>query len=100
MIQPSVPTAVRYTVEAWADDLVPDLPFVTTPTVVLSPGFSEDFRGSASWSTVEQRFHAGWDQAIGEGATLQHTIVPDARLLLWEDRPEEVLAALKDLAAP
>jgi pimeloyl-ACP methyl ester carboxylesterase len=97
VLQPTVPTAIRYTVETWADDLVPDLEFLRTPTVVLSPGFNEALMSSQTGTTVLQRFHAGWDAALAAGAPIEHTIVPEARLLLWEDQPEAVHAALTGL---
>lgn len=94
VLQPTLPTAIRYTVETWADDLVPDLTKLTTPTTVLTPGFDETFLTGMMGDTIRTRFHEPWAEAIAAGAPLEHTIVPDARLLLWEDRPETVLAAL------
>jgi len=93
-LQPSLPTAIRYTVESWADDLVPDLEKLTVPTVVLVPGFDEAFMSSVSGTVVRERFQAGWEAALDAGAPLDYSIVPDARLLLWEDQPESVSKAL------
>jgi pimeloyl-ACP methyl ester carboxylesterase len=98
VLEPALPTAIRYTVETWADDLVPDLAGLKPPTLVLSPGFSDEFLNTPSGATIRQRFHGGWNAAIEAGAPLEHTVVPDCRLLLWEDQPAEVRAALTDLA--
>jgi len=97
VLQPSVPTAIRYTVETWADDLLPDLVKLRTPTIVLSPGFDPDLMATQLGTTIRTRFHDGWDTAIEGGAALEHTVVPGARILLWEDRPADVLSALESL---
>lgn len=99
VLQPSLPTAIRYTVETWADDLVPDLPALDVPLLVLSPGFDAELLGSPTGAMLQQRFHAGWDQALAAGAAFEHRRVPDARLLLWEDRPQAVEDALWEVAA-
>ncbi len=98
VLTPSLPTAIRYTVETWADDLVPDLVELKTPTIVLSPGFTEGYLDSPMGPTIRTRFHEGWEAAIDAGAHLEHVVVPDAHLLLWEDDPAEVQAALARLA--
>lgn len=98
VLEPTLPTAVRYTLECWSDDLVPELKDLRTPTVVLSPGFDEAFLATPSGEVIRQRFHAGWEVAVKAGAPIEHTIVAGARLLVWEDRPEEVHGALKSLA--
>lgn len=97
VLQPSVPTAVRYTVETWADDLVPDLAGLETPTLVLSPGFDEAYLATSTGGTIRERFHGGWGAALEAGAGFEHIVVEGARLLLWEDRPEVVLGALEEL---
>ncbi len=99
VLQPSVPTAIRYTVESWADDLVPDLAELRTPTVVLSPGLNDELLGLQLGTTITQRFHAGWDEAAKAGASLEHRVVSDARLLIWEDQPAAVMSALEGLLA-
>ncbi len=99
VLQPSLPTAIRYTVETWADDLVPDLARLETPTLVLSPGFDDEFMAGMAGTVVTERFHAGWRAAIEAGAPLEHTIVPNSRLLIWEDQPAAVHAALAQLVA-
>lgn len=99
VLQPSLPTAIRYTVETWADDLVPDLKGLRPPTLVLSPGFDEEFMGTQTGAIARERFQAGWEAAVEAGAALEHRVVDGARLLLWEDRPDAVREALAELTA-
>ena len=98
VLHPTLPTAIRYTVETWADDLVPDLGRLKTPTLVLSPGFDDEFLSTPTGTTIRERFHGGWNTALEAGAPLEHTVIPGARLLLWEDEPTEVQYALERLA--
>ena len=99
VLQPTIPTAVRYTVEVWATDLIPVVARLTVPTIVLSPGFDEDFLRSPRGEQFRSRFHAGWDSALAAGATLEHRIVPNARFLIWKDQPDVVINALSELSA-
>ena len=98
VLEPSLPTAIRYTVETWADDLVPLLPNLEVPTIVLSPGFEESFMSGTNGDLVRSRFHGGWDAAIEAGAGIDHRVVPGARFLMWKDRPDSVTEALAELA--
>ena len=93
--EPSLPTAIRYLVESWADDLVPVVMDLAVPMIVLSPdfGFLPDQQES-----VRTRFHAGWEAASEAGAELDHRIVPGARFLTWEDAPGAIPAALRELS--
>ena len=99
VLEPSLPVAIRYTVETWADDLVPLLPDLSAPTIVLSPGFDETFMSGSNGELVRTRIQAGWDESIEAGAPIDHRIVSGARFLIWEDRPDSVADALSDLAA-
>ena len=98
VLQPSLPTAIRYTVETWADDLVPDLTGLKVPTAVLSPGFDEQQMESPRGEMIRQRFHVPWEEAVEAGSPLVHTVVAGARLLIWEDQPAAVRQALAGLA--
>lgn len=95
VLEPSLPTAIRYLVESWADDLVPVVTDLAVPMIVLSPdfGFLPDQQES-----VRTRFHAGWEAAIEAGAELDHRIVPGGRFLTWEDAPDAIPAALRELS--
>jgi pimeloyl-ACP methyl ester carboxylesterase len=96
VLEPSLPTSIRYTLETWASDLVPVMLDVQAPTVVLSPAF--DFLQGDRRTQTRARFHSGWDDAVEEGAELDHRVVPGARFLIWEDAPEAVRDALRELA--
>lgn len=98
VLEPALPTSIRYLVETWADDLVPLLPNLSVPAIVVSPGFDETFMATENGELIRSRFHGGWEAAIAGGATIEHRVVPDARFLLWVDRPDAVSAALADLA--
>ena len=97
-LEPSIPTSVRYLVETWADDLVPLLGKLEVPTIVLSPGFNEEFMASPmNEQQVRGRFHGGWEAAVRDGANLDHRVVDDARFLIWEDQPRVVGSTLNEL---
>jgi len=97
VLEPSLPTSIRYTVETWADDLVPIVTEAEVPIIVLSPEF--DFLQGERLEGTRTRFHAGWDTAIEQGASLEHRVVAGARFLIWEDAPGVVEDALRELSA-
>jgi pimeloyl-ACP methyl ester carboxylesterase len=97
VLEPSLPTSIRYIVETWADDLVPVVAGLEVPVMVLSPEFA--FLDGQEREPVLVRFHAGWEAAIERGGTLGHRVVPGTRFLIWEDAPGVVEEALEDLAA-
>ena len=99
VLEPTLPVSIRYTVETWADDLVPVLGEVSVPFTVLSPGFDESFLEGQNGELVRTRMHGGWDAAIGAGARIEHSVVSGARFLIWHDRPEAVSEALEELVA-
>lgn len=99
VLEPSLPTSIRYTVETWADDLVPLLSDLEVPTIVLSPGFDDAFMNGDSGRQIRTRFHGGWEAAVEDGAPIEHRIVPEARFLIWVDRPDAVAEALAELTA-
>ena len=99
VLEPSLPTSIRYMVETWADDLVPVLSNLSVPTTVLSPGFDEEFMTGMGGDLVRQRFHAGWDEAAEAGGAIEHRVLDGARFLIWHDRPDAVGNALANLAA-
>ncbi len=99
VLEPSLPISIRYTVETWADDLVPRLSDLAPPVTILSPGFDEEFMAGTNGELMRSRFYAGWEEGIEAGARIDHRIVPGARFLIWEDQPESVAAALTSLAA-
>jgi len=96
VLEPTLPTSIRYTVEVWANDLAPVAAGVEVPMIVLSPDFAF-LEGDRRESTVN-RFHGGWERAIENGGTLEHRVVEGGRFLLWEDAPEAVYGALGELA--
>lgn len=96
VLEPSLPTSIRYTVETWASDLVPVMHALQAPAIVLSPEF--DFLEGNRSTQTRARFHSGWNAAVEEGAELDHRVVPGARFLIWEDAPEAVGEALRELA--
>lgn len=97
VLEPSLPTSIRYTVEVWAHDLVPVVAATEVPVVVLSPDFA--FLEGERLEQTRVRFHAGWDAAIEAGGGLEHRVVEGARFLVWEDAPDAFYGALRDLAA-
>lgn len=99
VLEPSLPTSIRYTVETWADDLVPLARTLTVPAIVLSPGFDEAFMSGPHGEGMRTRFYGGWQAAVEAGAPIDHRIVPGARFLMWMDRPEAVAGALAELVA-
>ena len=96
MLEPSLPTSIRYQVETWADDLVPVVIDMSVPVLVLSPDF--DFLPDDGRTPMVTRFHEGWEAAIREGAALEHRVVPGARFLVWEDASGAVTQAVGDIA--
>lgn len=95
---PTLPTAIRYQVESWADNLIPVVTGTQVPMIVLSPGFDPDYLAGDRGRNIRTRFHAGWEEAIEQGAGLDHRVVPGARFLIWEDAPDAVTEAAEELA--
>lgn len=98
-LQPTLPTAIRWTVEPYAVDLVPALNDLKVPTTVLAPGLDEKLRGWERASFLDARFVEPWQDAVKAGAPIDLRVVEEARFLIWVDRPEAVTGALAELAA-
>lgn len=96
VLEPTLPTSIRYTVEAWADDLVPVVAAVEVPVVVLSPDFA--WLEGGRRETTRARFQGGWEEAVEQGGGLEHRVIEGARFLIWEDAPEALDRALRDLS--
>ncbi len=89
----SIPIMTRYLCEFYTTDVAVDYQKVTVPVLVLLPGFDEKYLAENSRFMDKQYLWNGWDKARAN-ANFRFETVPNARLLVWQDQPEIVNAAV------
>lgn len=93
--RPSLPVWIRYLVEAWAQDVTLDLKRLEVPTLVLLPGFDDDFYAGPYKADYMRSFCIeSWEGVAGMSDKLEMRTVPGSRAFMMDDRPEELSQAI------
>lgn len=81
-----MPVMIRYLAEFFATDLRPRFSEVGAPTLVVAPGFSEDFLEGRE--RYRRFYHESWEGAEETNELIEVETVPETRVFVWRDRPE------------
>jgi pimeloyl-ACP methyl ester carboxylesterase len=96
---PALPVLIRWLCEFHASDLGPALDGLTLPLLVVSPGFDEALRADAQRNYVFGYCDEAWRGRLEGRAEAERLVLPGAGILVHDDRPAEVDAALADFLA-
>lgn len=96
---PALPVLIRYLCEFHASDLGPALDELTLPLFVVSPGFDEALRADKLRNYVFGYCDEPWRGHLEGRANAERLVLPGAGILVHDDKPAEVDAALADFLA-
>lgn len=96
---PALPVLIRYLCEFHASDLAPALDQLALPLLVVSPGFDESLRADPKRNYVFAYCDEPWRGRFEGRARAERLVLPGAGILVHDDKPAEVDAALADFLA-
>jgi len=86
---------IRYYCEFLAQDISQELENLTVPTLLLRPGLEGlDFDPSLNY--LERYCHTSWEASVYKYKNIEVETVPQTRLCMWFDEPEEVFSRISD----
>ncbi len=91
---PPLPVLVRWLCEFHASDLVPELARLDVPLLVLRPSWPPEVAAEPARGYLASFFEVPWEGALAGRAHTRLEAVEGAGILLQDDRPEAVDAAL------
>lgn len=95
---PGLHVWVRYLCEFNAQDITLEMDKLTVPTLILKPGL-EGIYHTAGNNYMENYCHKNWEGSIGNNRNISVKTIPDSRVCLWFDQPQEVRKAVVDFLA-
>lgn len=94
---PTLPVWIRYLLEFYSLDLTPELKNLKVPTLVVQPGFDDPaYYVEPKMNYMRNLCHDSWRGVAELGAPIEFTTVPQSRLFLQYDRPEELDRVVRD----
>jgi pimeloyl-ACP methyl ester carboxylesterase len=84
---------VRYLCEFNAQDISPEMSKVTVPTLILKPGLDGVAR-DPDRSYMDNYCNKSWDGSVENNPKITVKTIPNSRVCLWFDQPEEVNKAV------
>ena len=93
---PSLTVWIRYLLEFYSVDLTPKLKDLRVPTLVVQPGFDDPaFYVDDKRNYMRNLCHDSWKGAEELSKQLKFVKIPESRLFVMLDRPEELDRVLK-----
>ncbi|MCI0530623.1 MAG: alpha/beta hydrolase [candidate division Zixibacteria bacterium] len=80
---------VRYLCEFNAQDIAVEIDQLSVPTLILKPGL-EGIKESPDQNYMQDYCHTGWQGTAEKNPKITIKTIPDSRICLWFDQPEEV----------
>ena len=90
---PKLHVWVRYLCEFNAQDITLELDQVTVPTLKLEPGL-EGIKDHPDQNYMENYCHKGWEGYLEKNPKITVKTIPNSRVCLWFDQPQEVNKAV------
>ncbi|MEE9128908.1 MAG: hypothetical protein V3T84_02740 [Phycisphaerales bacterium] len=97
--EPTLPVWVRYLCESQAQDVTLDFDRLTVPTLVLKPGFDEDFYFVEGQNYMELFCHQSWDGIEDPNKMITMKTIEDSRVFIVDDQPERLDQAVDTFLA-
>jgi pimeloyl-ACP methyl ester carboxylesterase len=97
--EPALSVLIRYLCEFHASDLAPALDGLALPLLIVSPGFDEALRADSKRNYVFGYCDEPWRGHLEGRANAERLVLPGAGILVHDDKPAEVDAALADFLA-
>src|SRR5215813_3151839 len=89
-----LPIKIRYLCEFWASDVTRGFNRLQVPVLALIPGFDEKFLSEPANSYVKMAYIDSWEKVVPKHAKLELVKIPGARLLVFQDQPEQADSAI------
>ncbi len=96
--EPELHVWVRYLCEFNAQDISVELSKLTVPTLILKPGLEGNFHEPGQ-DYMTLFCHKGWEGNVENNPKITMKTIPNSRVCLWFDQPEQVDAAVADFLA-
>ena len=80
---------IRYLCEFWASDVTANFDKLHVPILALVPGFDEKYLADPANVFTKLAYIDLWDAVIPKNPNLEVVKVPNARLLVLDDQPEQ-----------
>ena len=84
-----LPVKIRYLCEYWASDVTLRLDRLRAPVLAVIPNFDEKFLANPTNSFTKTSFVDPWEPLASKQPKLELVKIPDARLLVLEDQPNQ-----------
>ncbi len=97
--EPTVPVWVRYMCEVWAQDSTHDLSGLTVPTLILIPGFDEDFYFVPGLDYMRAFCQDTWEGVEAKSDMVTAKVIDGARVSIMDDQPEKLDQAIREFLA-
>jgi pimeloyl-ACP methyl ester carboxylesterase len=92
---PKLHVWVRYLCEFNAQDISLEMHRVAVPTLILKPGLEGIFHSPGN-NYMDNYLHRSWEGCVENNPRITLETIPDSRVCLWFDRPQEVKKAVLD----
>ncbi len=96
--EPELHVWVRYLIEFNAQDVTLDLDSLSVPTLLLKPGL-EGVYYDPGQDYMTLFCHTSWEAALARGVKMEVKTIPDSRICMWFDQPEQVASAIREFVA-
>jgi pimeloyl-ACP methyl ester carboxylesterase len=93
---PKLHVWVRYLCEFNAQDITFEMGKLAVPTLLLKPGLENVPINDLSRNYMETYCHTSWEGSIENHPKITAKTIPNSRVCLWFDQPEEVNKAVVD----
>jgi len=94
---PLLPVWIRYLLEFYSLDPTAELKSLRVPVLVVQPGFDDaGFVAEPGGNYMRNLCHDSWGGVAQLGVPIQFTRIPQSRLFLMADRPEETDRAMRE----
>jgi pimeloyl-ACP methyl ester carboxylesterase len=88
---PTLPVWIRYLLEFYSFDQTAELKNLRVPTLVVQPGFDDPaFHVEPGWNYMRNLCLDSWRGAAGATDRLEFVTIPQSRLFIMYDQPEEL----------
>lgn len=96
--EPRLHVWVRYLCEFNAQDVSVELSKLAVPTLILKPGLEGNFHEPGQ-NYMELYCHKGWEGLVENNPKITVRTIPNSRVCLWFDQPEQVNDAIGEFLA-
>lgn len=93
--EPPLPVLVRSLCEFHASDVLPGLAKLELPLLLIQPGFTKALLEDKARSYLRSFFVEPWQGQLEARPHTQTVVVPDAGIMVMDDKPGEVDAAIE-----